>query len=373
MNALFQETYEYLQSNNFIGKKNADKNLIRAFHDEYLINQFGLGDPIIEYLSEIGDVKLNNGVSIARMDKLNGVFNHKKPIVGGLILKGIIEQSISPNSTKYLVDAGNMNTGYALRYYCEKFGFNGYYIMSSYFPEDMINRLKTNNFEIELAPKSSNLAIEKEFYYYLLSQFKKLSFRKDKHCLWHAKYSHEISILYGKKVAKKLSVLPKILVCGVGAGSTLAFLISIQDYLYKNKKHESLIYIVEHESSPILQNRVKKRIVKDIRYKIKDFKKRSNTEKKEFRELSQRVPHSVIGPHFEELNPFVNESMVSKINGVIVFNDKHWKIASQYLSDNGLPIGNSSVTNLDASIRLSQEGYSVFTIVYEPLRDYYLN
>jgi len=61
--------------------------------------------------------------------------------------------------------------------------------MSRLFPENVINFLKTDRFNIEKAPKDLSVGREREFYDYLYKKIQNDSaFRSSHTPLWHARY-----------------------------------------------------------------------------------------------------------------------------------------------------------------------------------------
>ncbi len=148
----------------------------------------------------------------------------------------------------------------------------------------------------------------------------------------------------------------------LGAGSTLegqAIPIKL------NYKCSPKIVIPEHSESLLLhsnQNSI------DILNKVT---RNTKFDKNWFSNPPSEIPHYVIGPHFDEINPLLKQSVISQIDSVFKYDDIDWKEMSYKCFSNNLEIGNSSAANLFASKQLAEKGYKVLTFIYEPFRDFY--
>jgi cysteine synthase len=58
---------------------------------------------------------------------------------------------------------------------------------------------------------------------------------------------------------------------------------------------------------------------------------------------------------------------------VSCYSDAAWQDVSIMCREAGVPVGNSSAANLAVSRFLAQKGRTVFTFLYEPLREFYLS
>lgn len=317
----------------------------------------------------------NSGrVSAIRMDTLKGVGNLKKHVIAGILLRMVIRGELPKKNVDTLVDSGNMNTGFSLRYYCRLFDMRGLYIMSRYFPKKMVDLLVADDFEVIHAPENNTLGLEEEFYRYLFNLVRTREFRINKKCLWHAKYGSVVLYPLGEDIAKTLDTIPDFIVLSIGSGATLSCMVSIQDYFRKIKCKSPKIIIVEHERSPIYARRHNAIASEGICKKIEDAMCKATFNPASYKMSDDnRIPHYVIGPHYEKANPLLSKHVEKRISNVLLYTDSEWMKMSHYLESIGQGVGNSSAAHLSIATNLANKGYDVLTIIMEPMRSYYKN
>lgn len=333
-------------------KRNLEERLKIVFKHNKISDIFQLYLPKVDDLSSL--LNLSSGkVYALRMDKTPST-NHKHHVVAGLILRNILLEKLT-NQDQILIDGGNVNNAKALTFHSENLGLKARYVMSRLFPLDIINNLKSENFEILQAPEDKSKDIEKEFYEFAFSLYKQN--KNDYVFLAHAVYGFEVMRYFGRRIAealKKTNFIDCSVSC-IGAGTTLEAIQLPIKYLL-----DSEIYIGEHELSPIFS--------KSFPFlKSKSFV--DCDEISNIRTVSE-LPHSVIGPHYDEQNPFI--SKLEHVSKVITYSESDWKKMKNYLLKKGLSIGNSSSANLHLAKFLAEEyNKNVFTIIFEPDRDFY--
>jgi cysteine synthase len=176
--------------------------------------------------------------------------------------------------------------------------------------------------------------------------------------LWHAKYSGEYSTFLGNDLNKSLDFMPEYIVLVLGAGSTLEGQAIPVKLKYFNIPQ---IVIPEHFNSPLLQsNNVYNEAYRTINY-----------DKNWFSNPPKGIPHFVIGPHYDEINPLLKKSIINQIDSVYRYKDTDWKEMSYKCNSSGLEIGNSSAANLFVAKQLAEKGNKVLTFIYEPFRTFY--
>ncbi len=336
----------------------SDKILI-AINIQEVREILDINDVIISDLSDTLDVQNNGRLYAIRMDLNTHVDNHKKFVVASLILKGVLNGNLPNSVIDTLIDGGNFNSAKALKFYCERFGMKGIYIMSKLFPQDILNLLQSETFSIMLAPDRFANRREVEFYEYLFELMKKQEFRKNKYCLWHAKHGGNVTKWLGEVIIASITEKPDFIVSCLGAGSTLE---GIQ--IPVKHKFRSKIIIPEHFQSQLF-----------AKTGILTTFLPSNGEplfRNEFREVSG-VPHMVIGPHYDEINPLISKSTISQIDEVIVYQQSNWQKVEHDLKQQGISVGNSSAANLVCSKYIADSGKIVLTIIFEPQRQFYVN
>lgn len=328
--------------------------------------------PEVTDLSDLLKMENNGRVRAVRMDLFAGVGNLKKPVVAGLILKGVMGGRILRDRIDTLIDAGNMNTGFATKYYCRKCGLSGFYIMSRYFPKDMLEILQDNTFQVVQAPAQDGMGKEEEFYGHLFVLMKDSKFRRNKHCLWHAKYGGAVLYPLGMEIATSLEQAPDYIVVSVGAGSTLECLSAVLDYYSEKSGKKSKIVVPEHAKSPIYSKVRPAKHSTGPPVAVEESNCMHTFDPGAFRRPpSKSIPHPVIGPHYDKPNPLLSKNVINRIGYVQQYSDDEWMKMSHYLESHGLGVGNSSAANVSVASNLANQGYDVLTVVLEPMRSYY--
>lgn len=322
--------------------------------------------PPITDLSEILRLEANSVIAV-RMDLNKGVNNHKKFVVAGLILRGVLMGFIPSKKRDTLIDGGNFNSASALKFYAKRFGMKGMYIMSYLFPDHIINLLADDDFTIIKVPHQHKYdsAREREFYDFLYQKMCDPEFKRNKFCLWHAKHGGEVEYPFGKELAKKLPPSINSSVSCLGAGSTLEGIqIPIQDYCTENRLPAPIIFLAEHELSPLLVKIIKKLdISRDIIPHLIS---------KDCYIDAPELPHLVIGPHYDEINPLLSKKSLEKVSGIIKYSETDWQSTQEHLANHGMSVGNSSAANISVAWRLASQGFKVITVIFEPKRDFLL-
>src|SRR3989344_1000175 len=252
MKSSLEELREVVQSEGLVSPKDFESAYAKALKTPRVRELLEIELPNITDLTETLHVENGGSVYAVRMDLNRGVDNHKKDVVAGLILRGVMKGKIPRDEIDTLIDGGNYNSARALRYYSKKFGMRGAYVMSRLFPPQVIDLLEDGDFQVIRAPKKHDHAREREFYEYLFELMKNPDFRRNKHCLWHAKYSGKAMYPFGKEIAERLEFVPDYVVSCLGAGSTLEGLqLAIQDYFVESGSRKPRIIVAEHELSPL--------------------------------------------------------------------------------------------------------------------------
>lgn len=321
--------------------------------------------PPITDLSEILGLEPDSVMAI-RMDMNKGVNNHKKFVVAGLILRSVLMGFIPSKKRDTLVDGGNFNSASALKFYAKRFGMKGVYIMSYLFPDHIINLLEGDDFTVIKVPHQHKYdkAREREFYEFLYQKMRETEFGRNKVCLWHAKHGGEVEYPFGKELAKKVPVSINCSVSCLGAGSTLEGIqIPLQDYFIEKGFSAPNIFLAEHELSPLFVKIMEKmEIPRDVIPRLAN--------KDRARCIRSELPHLVIGPHYDEINPLLSKKSRDRIGGVIQYSEADWQVTRAVLKDHGLSVGNSSAANISVAWRLASQGYKVLTIIFEPFREF---
>lgn len=321
-------------------------------------------------LTDILEIENNGRLYAIREDLNKGVDNHKKAVVGGLVLRGILHRDIPRERIDTFIDGGNYNSAKALKYYTELFEMKGMYIMSRLFPQAIVDSLTTPDFEIIRAPKKANYPIEREFYEFLFEKMKMHDFRRNKYCLWHARYSGMAMYPFGRQIAARLNSPPDFVVSCLGAGSTLQGVqIAIQDYFKEKSDKKPGIIVAEHELSPLF-------IRKGIPYEKSSgsshvIKAAVNQINPDFYKKVAELPHIVIGPHYDEINPLLSQDAIDRIDKIIQYTEHDWMSMQKFLQARRISVGNSSAANLNVAANLANKGYDVLTIIFEPFREFY--
>lgn len=334
----------------------------RAIQSVEIRRALDISVPEITDFTKVLQVEGVGKVVAIRMDLMPGVDNHKKLVVAGLILRGVLLRRIPRGSVDTFIDAGNFNSAKAVKFYADRFGIKGMYIMSYLFPERILDGLRSENFQIIVAPHKYDNAREREFYEYLFEQMRIREFSKNKFCLWHAKYGGEVMYPLGVEIAQNIQVAPDCTVSCLGAGSTLSGIqFAIQD-CFTSQAISTVI--AEHKLSPLM---AKIRPVMPMgRLRILDGVKIDDDYI-----CVDGLPHIAIGPHYDELNPLISQPTISRVDSVVEYSDDDWKAMQSYFASRGISVGNSSAANLCVAGKLANTGLKVVTIIFEPFRDFY--
>lgn len=323
--------------------------------------------PPVTDLSEILGLKIHSVMAI-RMDLNKGVNNHKKFVVAGLILRGVLMGFIPSKKRDTLIDGGNFNSASALKFYAKRFGMKGVYIMSYLFPDHIVNLLEGDDFTVIRVPHQHKYdrAREREFYDFLYQKMRDPKFKRNKFCLWHAKHGGEVEYPFGKELAKKLPALINSSVSCLGAGSTLEGIqIPMQDLFTEYGLNAPIIFLAEHELSPLLVKIIKKLdISRDIIPHLIN---------KDCYIDAPELPHLVIGPHYDEINPLLSKKSLERVSGIIQYSETDWQSTQEHLANHGgMSVGNSSAANISVAWRLADQGFKVITVIFEPKREFLL-
>lgn len=356
-----------------------EERYLAATKNKTIRGMLGLETPEITDFTELLQIKNNGKLYAVRMDLNKGVDNHKKLTIAGLILRGVLNRKIPKKEIDTLIDGGNASNGLSIRHFAKELGMKGVYHMSYLFPESIINMIKAPDFKVIISPRNKELSVEEEFYADIFNKMKDEKFRKNKFCLWHAKYSGKAMYPFGREIASKLKEAPDYTVSCLGAGSTLEGVqFAIQDHFTGSKVFS---IVGEHELTPLFSDDIVKNPEK---YKEGVYIRTSlgipkNIEK-DVGEIDvdfywshpdKRVPHMVIGPHYEKINPLLSEKVMARIDGVIHYSEDDWMFMHKYLEKNNISVGNSSAANLSVAANLANEGKKVLTVIFEPFREFY--
>lgn len=326
--------------------------------------------PPITDLTDVLQTENDGRLYAVRMDLNKGVDNHTKPIVAGLILRGVLKTKIPAGGIDTLTDAGNYNSAKAVKYYAERFGMNGVYVMSRLFPRHVIDILKSENFGVIIAPEKQGKPLEREFYEHVVQLMEDQDFRRNKFCLWHARDGGEAMYPLGREIAEVLEQIPDYIVSCCGTGSTLKGLqIAIQDYFAESGAERTpSIIVAEHELSPLF--------VSSIPYRRSlgsppCVEREVKAVEPGFYEHVDGLPHIVVGPHYDEINPLLGKDALARIDEVVQYSEHDWMAMQKYLEQRGMSVGNSSAANLTVAANLANEGHKVVTVIFEPFRSFY--
>ena len=338
-----------------------------AVQNERVREILDLETPPITDLTGVLGIENGGCVYAVRMDLNKGADNHKKLVVAGLILRGVLQARIPKEEIDTFIDGGSFNSASAVKYYADRFGMKGAYVMSGRLPQHVTDLLESDNFKVIRAPYLYDNKREKEFYVHLFGLMQKREFSKNKYCLWHVKYGGEVMYPIGRQISENLKGVPDYVVSCVGAGSTLEGLqIAIQDH-FKEKRTKTTpkIIIAEHELSPLFAKHLPMRSAGSKPHSLE------GVVVEELYYPAKEVPHIVIGPHYDEINPLLSRDSIDRIDSAVQFSEYDWKGTQQYLLARGLSVGNSSAANISVAARLANEGKKVVTVIFEPFREFY--
>jgi cysteine synthase len=370
MNNRLRELKEILEEENLFDKTiSFETRYATAVNDDGVRNLLEFEAAYISDLTDMLEIKNGGKLLVVREDLNRGVDNHKKPVVGGLILRGVLQGAIPREGIDTLIDGGNYNSAQALNYYTKMLGMKGLYVMSRLFPQNIINMIESEHFHVIIAPKTDKDGIEREFYTFLWNHMKKQEFRNNKHCLWHAKYGGKTMYPFGKEIASRLEERPDYVVSCLGAGSTLEGLqIPVQDYFLETTVKKPKIIVGEHELSPLFSKFIPCEKSHGLPQVVKEA---INDVNPDFYTKIKELPHLVIGPHYDEINPLLSKESINRIDKIIQYSEHDWMAMQKYLDKKGISAGNSSAANMTVATNLANQGNTVLTIIFEPFRSFY--
>ena len=160
--------------------------------------------------------------------------NLKTPIFAGLFLNQVLKWNVTEN-TKTIVEWGWYNTGLWMKRMTKILWLEWKFFTTWYFPEGLLNNIKSEDLEIIKADKNNDLAIEEQFTLEFLEYTTKNREKnrdKSEVALWHIKYSFLIAEILAEKIYNRNStVIDSIdnLVSSVWAWWTLALLNKFND------------------------------------------------------------------------------------------------------------------------------------------------
>jgi cysteine synthase len=302
-------------------------------------------------------------VFAVRWDITSETVGFKQPIMSSLLLFHLWKRKADVSDVGILIDGGNVNTGLALSYLASRLGLRAEHVLSRHFPLNIRDYIVAHGSEgltlIEAPP--SNVGKEREFYGYLFHLMRSAERQRSRLCLWHAKYSGLATRWMGEAFAESWGVMPDDIVLSLGSGSTLeGYAIPLKNRFDGSPR----IVVAEHELSRLIQNKPTINLLSDS--------KDSSAFAAEFSEPPHPIPHAVLGPHYDDLNPLIDPGQFSQIDAVAPYRDRDWQTTSHFSRLQNMPIGNSSAANLAVARGLAAQGRVVFTFIYEPLRDFYV-
>ncbi|MBM4065200.1 MAG: PLP-dependent lyase/thiolase [Planctomycetes bacterium] len=309
---------------------------------------------------------LNRGrVFAIRWDITSGEMGFKQPVMSSLLLFHLWRRRTLLSNVQVLIDAGNVNTSLALTHLAASLDLRAEHILSRHFPEDIRSYMLKHGHDsltlIEAPP--SKTGKEREFYSFLLELMRDVTRRRTHLCLWHAKYSGVATRWMGEAFSESWQVMPDDIVLGLGSGSTLeGYAIPLKQRFNNTPR----IVVAEHQHSPLVSG-------KPV---IANLFVNSDKQPQDFKEYRQSptdaIPHMVLGPHYDEINPLISGDGLAQISAVVRYSDLGWQEISLNCRLADMPIGNSSAANLAVARYLASQGRIVFTFIYEPLRDFYI-
>jgi len=302
-------------------------------------------------------------VLATRLDEYANGLGHKIPVVGALLVRHALRSIDSRACPEGLIDGGNVSTGLALGYFAEKFDLQAKLVLSRFFPDDILRFIesKTNGRVKTIVAPRRKLGREREFYQHLVDIVRKSARKEGFACLWHAKYGGRVLQPLGETLASHMAAAPDVIVLSIGAGATLeGWAIPIQDRFGGRPR----IVAVEHASCPLIELRSRAR--SSIRLSLP-----SHLSTAWLRPPPLGIPHSVMGPHYDELNPLIRRDVLDRVDGIVRYSEQQWKAMASYCRFRGISVGNSSAVNLLVARSLADAGKSVLTFIYEPCRPYY--
>ena len=139
---MLREVKKILEEEGLLDReKSLEERLNLAIKIPLIREIFEFSTPQIDNITKYLPVK-NGQVYAIRMDLTTHVDNHKKHVVAALLLMGSLIGKIPNPRIDTLIDGGNYSSASALKYYTERFGMKGIYVMSRLFPERILSRIK---------------------------------------------------------------------------------------------------------------------------------------------------------------------------------------------------------------------------------------
>lgn len=321
------------------------------------------------HVPEVVDLSSDLGISrgrirAIRLDQYGGGLGHKLPVFGGLITYHLLAARWRGSCPSVFLDGGNISTGLALGFFAKRLDMSAVLVMSRYFPSDMreyVERESEGRVRTVVAPET-RLPREREFYDYLVNVARKSSPANDVCCLWHAKYGGKVIEPLGTLLAEGLTDAPQDIVLTIGAGATLTgWALPICRRFGQTPR----VVAAEHRACPLIE--LPECDIRSVNYSPHGH------QIDWLREPPKGIPHSVLGPHYDELNPLIPKNLLSGIGMVARYGDDQWKQMASKCRSLGMSLGNSSAVNLLVSQWLAEEGRDVLTFIHEPCRPYYVD
>ncbi len=335
------------------------------------IKKFLEWDPLV--LSDIAPISGSrslNTVSSIRFDQQSNLPNLKKPIVSGLLLRGLLTGELN-SRTELIMDGGNVNTGLALGYYAKKLDLKVEYIVSRYFLDEMVAVLEAPHVSVTKAPPSPDLGLEEEFYIFLRERF--IAFRRKQNIFatWHAKRCFFAAKMYSRHIASSFTSSPDAIVTAVGSGATLALCYHLTKQLAQKFKKQISVVVAEPELSPIYAKTCKVRPAETLNKVVENLSFSSSaTQWGAKKHWSKRLPHLILGPHYEKANPLMPKKIENSISYVQVYTQQQFEQFASAAETHNLLLGNTSLANILVAEALRSEGSNVLTFALEPFRSY---
>jgi cysteine synthase len=312
-----------------------------------------------------GALGLSRGrVFAVRWDITTGETGFKQPVMSALLLFHLWRRRAVATEVQVLTDGGNFNTCLALSFLAARLGLQAEHILSRHFTQDARSYMQAHGngcLKLIEAPPAQ-MGKEREFYAYLLDMMREPKRRRTHLCLWHAKYSGIATRWLGEALAESCNTMPDDIVFGLGSGSTL------EGYAIPLKARfdtKPRIVIAEHQRSRLVCDAPTVANLPNSDGKQSEFFN-------EFRRPPSSIPHMVLGPHYDDVNPLLPADSLTQIDAVVRYSDADWQDVSHACRIAGMPIGNSSAANLAVARYLASQGRTVFTFIYEPLREFYV-
>src|SRR3989344_6219816 len=172
--------------------------------------------------------------------------------------------------------------------------------------------------------------------------------RRNKHWLGQVKHGCKAMYPFGRAIAEQLPSSVDAVVSCLGAGVTFEGLqIAVQDHFHERGIAKPRIVIAEHAYSPLFARLFPDRLRAPPALYIGLDRDISRT--------VSELPHPVIGPHYDEINPFISPEALERIDDVIQYDNREWKAMQQHLERQGISVGNSSAANVSIATRMASE------------------